>query len=57
MEGVWMCTVVARVQRDPRKVCREGGVESLSAKGGGTGQTDPVEEREWLDEEDEEDMV
>ena len=57
MEGVWMHTVVARVQWDPRKVHRGGGEESLSASGGGTGWTDLVEEVEWLDEEDEEDRV
>ena len=52
-----MRAVVVRVRRDPRKVHREGGEESQSASGGGTGQTDLVEEVEWLDEENEEDRV
>ena len=52
-----MCVVVVQVRWDPWKVCREGGEESRSTSGGGTGRTDLVEEVEWLDEEDEEDKV
>ena len=52
-----MCAVVVRVRREPWKVHREGEEESRSASGGGIGQTDLVEEAEWLDDEDEEDKV
>ena len=52
-----MHAVVVRVRQDPRKVRREGGEESRSASGGGTGRTDLVEEAEQLDDEDEEDRV
>ena len=52
-----MRAMVVRVRRDPQKVRQEGGEESRSASGGGTGRTDLVEEAEWLDDEDEEDRV
>ena len=42
--GAWICAVVVQLQQDPQKVQREGGEESLSTKGGGTGQMNPVEE-------------
>ena len=45
------------MQWDPWKVRREGGEESWSASGGGTGWTNLVEEVEWLDKEDKEDRV
>ena len=51
-----MHAVVVRVRWDPQKV-HQGGKESLSANGGGTMRIDPMEEVEWLDEEDEEDRV
>ena len=57
IEGMWICAMVVCVQQDPWKVCRGGGEESLSTKGGGTGWIDPVEELDRLDEEDEEDVV
>ena len=57
MKEVWICAVVAQVWQDPWKVHQEGREESLSANGGGTMQTDPMEEVEWLDKEDEEDRV
>ena len=47
MEGMCMCMVIAQVRWDPWKVRR----------GGGTGQTDLVEEVERLDKENEEDRV
>ena len=52
-----MRAVVVRVRREPWKVRRDGGEESRSASGGGIGQTDLVEEVEWLDDEEEEDKV
>ena len=49
--------MVVQLWWDPQKVYRRGGKESLPAKGGGTGQMDPIEELDWLDEEDEEEVV
>ena len=52
-----MRVVVVRVRRGPQKVRREGGEESRSTSGGGTGRIALVDEVEWLDDEDEEDRV
>ena len=49
--------MVVWMWQDPQKVHWEEREESLSVKGGGIGQMDPVEKSDWLDEVDEEEVV